>query len=52
MLTAILLGKQIAQSKLGALSLLSYFLIFGFLAPLWLARAAWGAVRAKESQWR
>jgi cellulose synthase/poly-beta-1,6-N-acetylglucosamine synthase-like glycosyltransferase len=51
-LTAIALGNHIAQNKLGALSFLSYFALFGFIAPIWLARAAWGAMRSTPASWR
>jgi cellulose synthase/poly-beta-1,6-N-acetylglucosamine synthase-like glycosyltransferase len=50
--TAIILGNRIAQSKLSPLSFVAYFALFGFIAPVWLARAAWGALLAQESAWR
>jgi cellulose synthase/poly-beta-1,6-N-acetylglucosamine synthase-like glycosyltransferase len=50
--TAILLGQRIAQTKLSPAAFLWYFTLFGFVAPLWLARATWGALRAQESTWR
>ncbi len=49
---AIVLGSQIAQSKIGPKSLVAYFAFFGFLAPIWLIRAVWGALLAQESSWR
>lgn len=51
-LTAIVLGQRIAETRLTVKSFLSYFAFFGFIAPVWLARAAWGALRAQESAWR
>lgn len=51
-LTAIVLGSRIAETRLSFKSLVSYFAIFGFIAPLWLARAAVGAALARESKWR
>jgi cellulose synthase/poly-beta-1,6-N-acetylglucosamine synthase-like glycosyltransferase len=51
-LTAIMLGNKIAQGKLTLFSLVSYFALFGFIAPMWLARAAWGAVRSRPATWR
>ncbi|MES2202734.1 MAG: glycosyltransferase family 2 protein [Patescibacteria group bacterium] len=51
-LVAILLGNRIAQTGLGVKSFAAYFAFFGFLAPLWLMRAAWGAALARESRWR
>ena len=49
---AILLGGRIAKTRISLKSYLSYFILFGFIAPLWLVQALWGAVRAKESSWR
>ncbi len=51
-LVGIVLGQRIAQTRLSAMSFVSYFALFGFVAPVWLARALWGAVRSKESRWR
>ncbi len=49
---AVLLGSKIAESKISLKSYAAYFLLFGFIAPLWLVRAAWGAALAQESSWR
>ncbi|MCX6819728.1 MAG: glycosyltransferase [Candidatus Adlerbacteria bacterium] len=49
---AIFLGQHITKSRLSITSFVSYFVLFGLIAPLWLARAAWGALRAQESAWR
>lgn len=49
---AVLLGQRIAKTQLGVVHFVSYFLLFGLIAPLWLARAAWGALLAQESAWR
>lgn len=49
---AVLLGQRIAENKLGVRHFVSYFLLFGFIAPLWLFKAAWGALLARESAWR
>jgi len=51
-LVAILLGARISETRPGIKSYLSYFLFFGLIAPLWLIRAAWGALLARESAWR
>ncbi len=50
-LVAVLLGQRIAGDKLGAKHLLSYFFLFGLIAPLWLARAAFDAVLSRERGW-
>lgn len=49
---AIIIGQRISQTKLGVASFASYFFVFGLIAPLWLAKAAWGAFTARESAWR
>ncbi len=51
-LIAIVLGQKISDTRLSFKSFISYFALFGLVAPLWLVRAAWGAVRAQESTWR
>lgn len=51
-IVAIILGMKISDTKLSIKSFVSYFAFFGFLAPVWLARAAWGAALSKESSWR
>jgi len=50
--TAILLGRSIGKSEVGIKSVVAYFALFGFIAPIWLARAMWGALRAREASWR
>jgi len=49
---AIILGKRIAKTSIGIKALFAYFALFGFIAPVWLMRAAWGTVRSQESRWR
>lgn len=49
---AIVLGSRIAQNRLSPVSIVAYFTLFGFIAPIWLARAAVGAILARESAWR
>ncbi|MDE2212926.1 MAG: glycosyltransferase family 2 protein [Patescibacteria group bacterium] len=51
-LAAVLIGRRIAGANFGIWSIVSYFTIYGLVAPLWLANAAWGAVRSRESRWR
>ncbi len=48
---AITLGSRIAQTRLSVRSYLSYFALFGFIAPLWLARSLWDTVIARETGW-
>jgi cellulose synthase/poly-beta-1,6-N-acetylglucosamine synthase-like glycosyltransferase len=50
--TAIMLGRDIGQTRIGWKALLSYFALYGFVVPLWLARALWGALLAREASWR
>ncbi len=51
-LIAIFIGRRIAGANFGMGSLLAYFALYGFVAPLWLARAAWGTLRRKQATWR
>ncbi len=51
-LVAILIGSRISEVRLSLKAYFAYFAFFGLLAPLWLIRAAWGAVLARESAWR
>jgi len=51
-LVAILLGARIANARLGVKAFASYFFLFGLIAPLWLARALVGALRARDAAWR
>ena len=51
-LTAIMIGRNISKANFGMGSILSYFFLYGMIAPVWLARAFVGAVLAKESSWR
>ena len=51
-MTAIMLGARIAGVRLRAKSLAIYFVLFGFVAPLWLSRAVWNTARVRESVWR
>jgi cellulose synthase/poly-beta-1,6-N-acetylglucosamine synthase-like glycosyltransferase len=51
-LTSIVLGQRLGETRIGLKSFVSYFMIYGFVAPLWLFRAAWGALLARESAWR
>jgi cellulose synthase/poly-beta-1,6-N-acetylglucosamine synthase-like glycosyltransferase len=51
-LLAIVLGKRIADTEVTLKAMVLYFALFGFVAPVWLARAAWGAALARESKWR
>jgi biofilm PGA synthesis N-glycosyltransferase PgaC len=49
---AILIGRRIGDTGIGFKSFAMYFMIYGFVVPLWLGRAAWGAILARESSWR
>ena len=52
MIISITLGQRISHTRLPFKAFASYFMLFGFVAPLWLARAVWGAVRSQEASWR
>jgi cellulose synthase/poly-beta-1,6-N-acetylglucosamine synthase-like glycosyltransferase len=51
---AIILGQRIALNKhdITLKAYVAYFALFGFIAPVWLFKAAWGAALARESKWR
>ena len=51
MMVGILLGQHIAQSQLAIKSFVLFFLFFGMLAPLWLARAIWDTLLRRERGW-
>jgi len=50
-LLAIAIGSRIAETKLTLKSYVSYFILFGLVAPLWLARAAYDTVTSSERGW-
>ena len=50
-LVIIILGGKIAQTRLSLKSYISYFALFGFVAPLWLVRAAWDTAVSSERGW-
>ena len=50
-ITALILGQRIAETRLSVLSYISYFALFGLVAPLWLARAAWDTAMSRERGW-
>lgn len=46
------IGRHIAKSTFGLPAVLSYILLYGLIAPFWLAQALVGTVLARESSWR
>ncbi len=50
-LVAVVLGSRIAETKLPLRSFVTYFLLYGFVAPLWLVRATWDTVTSRERGW-
>lgn len=48
----IVMGKNISGERFGVPTIASYIFLYGFLAPLWLFRALWGAALARQSSWR
>lgn len=53
-LTALLmyLGAQLSREKTAPLNMASYFLFYGLLAPLWLAKALADAMLSREGLWQ
>ncbi len=52
LVTMMILGQRIAGNTLSSKSYLSYFALFSFVAPIWLARAAVSTLLARDSNWR
>jgi hypothetical protein len=51
-LVVIYFGRHISGgTKLGGLALVSYFMFFSLLGPLWLARAVWDTALARDTGW-
>ena len=48
----ITLGKRMSESVVGFRHLISYLALYGFVAPIWLAKAVFGAARGTLSAWR
>jgi cellulose synthase/poly-beta-1,6-N-acetylglucosamine synthase-like glycosyltransferase len=48
----IFIGRAISRERFGVPTLVSYIFLYGFLAPLWLFKAVWGAALARETTWR
>lgn len=51
-LMGVVIGRRISDASVSNFAILCYFLMYGFLAPLWLANAAWGSIRSKGAAWR
>lgn len=51
MLFFILMGLRMAKSKI-SFDVLYFLLLYGFIAPLWLARSLYNLITAKEATWR
>ncbi|HWB33863.1 MAG TPA: glycosyltransferase family 2 protein [Candidatus Paceibacterota bacterium] len=52
MIAAIILGQRIGGNRVTIKALISYFVLFGLIAPVWLLQASWGTIRAREANWR
>jgi cellulose synthase/poly-beta-1,6-N-acetylglucosamine synthase-like glycosyltransferase len=48
----LMLGRKLSNATFGLASIIPYFVLYGFIAPLWLVRALWGAALAREARWR
>lgn len=49
---SLFIGRRIANATFGIPAALSYIVLYGLISPIWLVRALWGAVLARESAWR
>ena len=50
-LFAVVMGSRIAGTRTGLKSCVSYFILFGLVAPLWLVRATWDMATSRERGW-
>ena len=49
---SLLLGRKLAEDKTGfPVSIFYYFIIYSVIAPFWMLRALYNAIRSKESSW-
>ena len=49
---SLLLGRKLAEDKTGfPVSIFYYFIIYSVIAPFWMLRALFNAIRSKESSW-
>lgn len=51
-LTFMVMGKRILKQKLHSPDAIFYFLIYGFIAPVWLGAALIRAIAGKQAPWR
>ena len=51
-ISLIFIGKRMSESVIGFRHLFSYLILYGFIAPIWLAKAVIGATRGTISAWR
>ncbi len=51
-LSGIIIGRRLSDAHVSKRAIFFYFLLYGFVAPLWLIRAAWGSIRSKGAAWR
>ncbi len=51
-IVGLIIGKRIANAKFGIPSVVYYIVLYGLISPLWLVRALWGTILARESAWR
>jgi len=49
---SLLIGRKLAEGKSGfPISIIYYFIIYSVVAPFWMLRALYNAIRSKESSW-
>lgn len=51
LITAMMIGTRMVKQK-NTIHILSYVVIYSFIAPLWLLKAIWSSITAHKPQWR
>lgn len=46
------MGRWLSRGTLRFRDIASYLVLYGFIAPIWLAKASWGAARGTVSVWK
>lgn len=51
LITSMIIGSRIAKQKI-SWHIISYVIIYSFIAPFWLMKAVWSSIRGKKPSWR
>jgi len=51
-IVSVIIGRKMAEGKSGfPISILYFIIIYSIIAPFWMLRAIYNAIRSKESSW-